>query len=167
MARVSQFAKDMGMTYNEANNLVKKGRKLQDGGSQILEKTMSDAEKKKKKKKKNKNETNEDMLRTAPMPVRPKEKFNPEDMLRTAPMTVLKDMDFDPRMMLRRKLGGGNNLKPVPADAKGLQALKKERPDVVAEMGFKKKGGTLKMKSGGTFRGCGAQVKGKKFKGIF
>ena len=31
----------------------------------------------------------------------------------------------------------------------------------------KKKGGTLKMKSGGQFRGCGAQVKGKKFKGIF
>ena len=31
----------------------------------------------------------------------------------------------------------------------------------------KKRGGTLKMKSGGQFRGCGAQVKGKKFKGIF
>ena len=30
-----------------------------------------------------------------------------------------------------------------------------------------KKGGTLKMRDGGAFRGCGAQVKGKKFKGIF
>ena len=32
------------------------------------------------------------------------------------------------------------------------------------EMGFEKKGGTLKMRDGGAFRGCGAQVKGKKFK---
>ena len=31
----------------------------------------------------------------------------------------------------------------------------------------KKKGGTLKYRDGGVFRGCGAQVKGKKFKGIF
>jgi len=113
MARVRQFAKDMGMSYNQANNLVKKGRALKDGGSSILEGTMNKAK------------------------------------------------------MVKAKDGKMNDLKPVPADAKGLQALKRKRPDVVAEMGFKKKGGTLKMKSGGTFRGCGAQVKGKKFKGIF
>jgi pyruvate/2-oxoglutarate dehydrogenase complex dihydrolipoamide acyltransferase (E2) component len=113
MARVRQFAKDMGMSYNQANNLVKKGRALKDGGSSILDNTMNQAK-----------------------PVKASE-------------------------------GVMNNLKPIPKDAKGLQALKKERPDVVAEMGFKKKGGTLKMKSGGQFRGCGAQVKGKKFKGIF
>ena len=113
MARVRQFAKDMGMSYNQANNLVKKGRALKDGGSSILEGTMNKAK------------------------------------------------------MVKAKDGIMNDLKPVPADAKGLQALKRKRPDVVAEMGFKKKGGTLKMKAGGTFRGCGAQVKGKKFKGIF
>tara|TARA_R100000908_G_scaffold33863_1_gene15512 strand:- start:58 stop:399 length:342 start_codon:yes stop_codon:yes gene_type:complete len=113
MARVRQFAKDMGMSYNQANNLVKKGRALKDGGSSILEGTMNKAK------------------------------------------------------MVKAKDGKMNDLKPVPADAKGLQALKRKRPDVVAEMGFKKKGGTLKMKAGGTFRGCGAQVKGKKFKGIF
>ena len=28
-------------------------------------------------------------------------------------------------------------------------------------------GGTLNYREGGQFRGCGAQVKGKKFKGIF
>ena len=113
MARVRQFAKDMGMSYNQANNLVKKGRALKDGGSSILEGTMNQAK------------------------------------------------------IVKAKDGTMNDLKPVPADAKGLQALKRKRPDVVAEMGFKKKGGTLKMKAGGTFRGCGAQVKGKKFKGIF
>ena len=78
-----------------------------------------------------------------------------------------KRQDKEGKIVLSKKLGGGNNLKPIPADAKGLQALKKKRPDVVAEMGFKKKGGTLKMRDGGQFRGCGAQVKGKKFKGIF
>ena len=113
MARVRQFAKDMGMSYNQANNLVKKGRALKDGGSSILEGTMNQAK------------------------------------------------------MVKAKNGKMNSLKPIPADAKGLQALKKERPGVVAEMGFKKKGGTLKMRDGGQFRGCGAQVKGKKFKGIF
>ena len=30
-----------------------------------------------------------------------------------------------------------------------------------------KKGGTLNYRDGGQFRGCGAQIKGKKFKGIF
>ena len=43
MARVRQFAKDMGMSYNQANNLVKKGRALKDGGSSILEGTMNQA----------------------------------------------------------------------------------------------------------------------------
>mgnify|MGYP003135279841 CR=1 FL=1 len=43
MARVKQFAKDMGMSYNQANNLVKKGRALKDGGSSVLESTMNKA----------------------------------------------------------------------------------------------------------------------------
>ena len=41
MARVRQFANDMGMSYNQAKNLVNKGRKLRDGGSSVLEKTMN------------------------------------------------------------------------------------------------------------------------------
>ena len=41
MARVRQFAKDMGLSYNQAKNLVNKGRKLRDGGSSVLEKTMN------------------------------------------------------------------------------------------------------------------------------
>ena len=35
------------------------------------------------------------------------------------------------KIVLSKKLGGGTNLKPIPEDAKGLQALKKKRPDVV------------------------------------
>ena len=40
MARVRQFAKDMGITYNQAKGLINKGRSRKDGGSQILENVM-------------------------------------------------------------------------------------------------------------------------------
>ena len=113
MARVRQFANDMGMSYNQAKNLVNKGRALKDGGSSVLDNTMK--------------------------------KVKP----------------------IKASEGVMNNLKPIPKDNPGLKALKQERPDVVAKMGFKKKGGTIKYRDGGQFRGCGAQVKGKKFKGIF
>ena len=46
-----------------------------------------------------------------------------------------------------KKANGG--LKPIPDDNPGLKALKQERPDVVAKMGFKKKGGTLSFDMGG------------------
>ena len=46
-----------------------------------------------------------------------------------------------------KKANGG--LKPIPDDNPGLKALKKERPDVVAKMGFKKKGGMLSFDMGG------------------
>jgi polyhydroxyalkanoate synthesis regulator phasin len=172
MARVRQFAKDMGMSYNQANNLVKKGRALKDGGSSVLESTMNQAKPIKAKEGKfTKSKVKiEKVLTEADKP-----KPRPKDPLR-ADTTKIINKDFSKKVMetneknkkvIKKKFGGGNKLKSIPADAKGLQALKRERPDVVAEMGFKKKGGTLKMKDGGTFRGCGAQVKGKKFKGIF
>ncbi len=41
MARVRQFAKDMGLSYNKAKSLVNKGRKLKDGGSSVSESTMN------------------------------------------------------------------------------------------------------------------------------
>lgn len=43
MARIRQFAKDMGLSYNEAKNLVNKGRKLKDGGTSVLESVMNNA----------------------------------------------------------------------------------------------------------------------------
>ena len=46
MARVSQFAKDLGISYNQAKDLINKGRKRRDGGSQILENTMTVTKKK-------------------------------------------------------------------------------------------------------------------------
>ena len=165
MARVRQFANDMGMSYNQAKNLVNKGRALKDGGSSVLESTMNkvkpvmasqgkfekiEKDPEKMSKMKMKSEMFKDTVKKST-----EGKITPQEAMKQI------------RKIITRSDGGGTNLKPIPEDAKGLQALKKKRPDVVAEMGFKKKGGTLKMRDGGQFRGCGAQVKGKKFKGIF
>ena len=57
--------------------------------------------------------------------------------------------------------------KKIPADAKGLQALKRKRPDVVKKMGFMKKGGMVeKYTTGGIIkaRGAGCAKKGYYFK---
>jgi len=40
MTRVRQFANDLGISKNQAQNLINKGRSRKDGGSQILEKMM-------------------------------------------------------------------------------------------------------------------------------
>ena len=40
MARVKQFANDLGISKNQAQTLINKGRSRKDGGSQILEKIM-------------------------------------------------------------------------------------------------------------------------------
>ena len=40
MTRVKQFADDLGISKNQAKNLINKGRSRKDGGSQILENVM-------------------------------------------------------------------------------------------------------------------------------
>ena len=62
-------------------------------------------------------------------------------------------------------MGGSANLKKPSADQKGLKKL----PTAVRnKMGYKKKGGTMKMMSGGgVARGTGAAVKGTGFKGVY
>lgn len=40
MTRVRQFANDLGISKNQAKNLINKGRNRKDGGSQILESVM-------------------------------------------------------------------------------------------------------------------------------
>lgn len=39
--RIRQFAGDMGISYDEAKNLIEKGRGRRDGGSQVLESNMN------------------------------------------------------------------------------------------------------------------------------
>ena len=49
MARVRQFANDLGISKNQAQTLINKGRSRKDGGSQILENTMKPVKAKKGK----------------------------------------------------------------------------------------------------------------------
>jgi hypothetical protein len=49
MARVRQFANDLRISKNQAQNLINKGRSRKDGGSQILENTMKPVKAKKGK----------------------------------------------------------------------------------------------------------------------
>ena len=67
------------------------------------------------------------------------------------------------------KKDGGKTIPEGPEGA-GLRALKAEAPEVVSEMGYKKKGGIVEginnikgMKNGGVCRGMGAATKGGSF----
>ena len=39
--RIRQFAGDMGISYDEAKNLIEKGRRRRDGGTEVLERNMN------------------------------------------------------------------------------------------------------------------------------
>jgi hypothetical protein len=67
MARVKQFADDLGISKNKAQSLINKGRSRKDGGSQILENVMKpkgykDGGSKTKKKKDKKNNSKADLI---------------------------------------------------------------------------------------------------------
>ena len=71
MARVRQFANDLGISKNQAQNLINKGRSRKDGGSQILENVMKpvkakDGKYNKSKVKKEKLLTSSDMPKERP-----------------------------------------------------------------------------------------------------
>ena len=68
-----------------------------------------------------------------------------------------------------KKQDGGKTIPEGPKGA-GLRALKAKAPEVVSEMGYKKKGGIVEginnikgMKNGGVCRGMGAATKGGSF----
>ena len=176
MARVRQFANDMGMSYNQAKNLVNKGRKLKDGGSSILENTMNKAKPIKAKNGLSYNEM------FPPISKEEFDKLNPKSSIdklnelsdkkrkqRTknrkekVPDRVkgIKDKGDVPVKTIKAKNGKSANFPDLTGDGKVTQA------DILKGRGVFKMGGTLKYRDGGQFRGCGAQVKGKKFKGIF
>jgi hypothetical protein len=94
MARVRQFANDLGISKNQAQTLINKGRSRKDGGSQILESIMSEKDKKKKNKKQK--------PQIMPRNIEPTPKsYSLED---------LKEMGIDPRTMSKKFSGGGSNV---------------------------------------------------------
>ncbi len=151
MTRIRQFANDMGISYNEAKGLIDKGKKRRDGGSTVLENYMPIKIVAKKK------EVEKPKMRPKKDPFRAdktkslNEKFSMETA--KANEKAIKE--------IKKAMGG---LKDIPPENKGLPKLPKE---VRNKMGFKKKGGTMKMKLGGVARGGGAAIQGTGFKGVY
>ena len=196
MTRVRQFANDMGMSYNQAKNLVNKGRKLKDGGSSILENTMN-----KSKMIKASNGVYKQGKQVPPTP-NPYSKERKKALDEMFPPITKKEFDkLNPKSSIdklnelsdkKRKQRTKNRKEKVPDRVKGIKdkgdvPVKKikakngksanfpdltgdgevTQADILKGRGVFKMGGTLNYREGGQFRGCGAQVKGKKFKGIF
>jgi len=139
MTRIRQFAKDMSISYDKAKKLVDKGKKRKDGGSNILEGYMPNKKK-------------------VPMP-----KPRPKSL--KADKTESLDKEFSKKVAkqnekaikgVKKAMGG---LKDVPPGGKG-KGLSKLPTPVRNKMGFKKKGGTMKM------RGGGMAVQGTGFRGV-
>ena len=156
MTRIRQFANDMGISYNEAKGLINKGKKRRDGGSTVLESYMPIVIREIKKKK-------------VPMP-----KPRPKNLKKKDPFRADKTESLNKKFsmetakanekaikQIKKAMGG---LKATPPENKGLPKLPKE---VRNKMGFKKKGGTMKMKLGGVARGGGAAISGTGFKGVY
>ena len=207
MARVRQFANDLGINYNQAKDLINKGRSRKDGGSQILEKTMKPI-----KAKDGKSVAMPKTLRKALEEKAKKMDFdrNPEnyskflnenkELVRRDLMRQYKEiqtmMNTKPKRERKPAYGGGGEVPPRKTGPKSGARKRVRRmaeggsnsfPDLsgdgkttmkdiligrgVIEKPQKKAGGGMpkmpKYRDGGAFRGCGAQVKGKKFKGIF
>jgi hypothetical protein len=100
MARIRQFAKDMGLSYNKAKNLVNKGRKLNDKGSSVLEKHKMAIKVLPKKKKKPSKKYNPDMDKELDKIIRDAEEDTPGIMEATG---------------VKKAYGGANKVKPVYA----------------------------------------------------
>tara|TARA_R100001224_G_scaffold91520_1_gene60755 strand:+ start:348 stop:995 length:648 start_codon:yes stop_codon:yes gene_type:complete len=215
MARVRQFAKDLGINYNQAKDLINKGRSRRDGGSQILEKTMKPIKAKNGKSVATKPPTKSvampKTLRKALEEKAKKMDFdrNPENyskflnenkelvrrdlmrqykeiqtMMNTKPKRERKSIysggevpprKTDPKSADRKKVkrmagGGSNSFPDLSGDGKTTMKDILIGRGVIEKPQNKAGGGMPKMpkyRDGGAFRGCGAQVKGKKFKGIF
>ena len=160
MTRIRQFAKDMGISYNKANSLVQKGRKKRDGGSTILENTMNNAKMMKANKGKITKLTKETSLKA--------KMGNFKNIVNASVSGKITPQEAEKRirkLVISKAMGGLNSgLKDIPPENKGLPKLPKE---VRNKMGFKKKGGAMKMKLGGVARGGGAAISGTRFKGVY
>ena len=190
MTRIRQFAKDMSISYNDAKKLVDKGKKRKDGGSNILENYMPivivPTEKKKKKvpmpKPRPKNLKKKDPFRADKTESLDKEfsksvaKQNERNMKNVKKKRDggIEYGDVPGGKAIRQRAGekhgdipGGRakkkkkpeSLKAIPAGSKG-KGLSKLPTSVRNNMGFKKKGGTMKM------RGGGMAIQGTGFRGV-
>ena len=144
MTRIRQFAKDMSISYDKAKKLVDKGKKRKDGGSNILEGYMPIKIVPKKKK--------------VPMP-KPRPKSLKADKTESLNKEFSKNVAKQNAKAIKEIKKAMGGLKDVPPGNKG-KGLSKLPTAVRNKMGFKKKGGTMKM------RGGGMAVQGTGFRGV-
>tara|TARA_A100001037_G_scaffold305509_1_gene345983 strand:- start:3495 stop:3986 length:492 start_codon:yes stop_codon:yes gene_type:complete len=163
MARVRQFAKDMGITYNQAKGLINKGRSRKDGGSQILENVM----KKPKGYKTGGSETN------PKAPIAKVTKTKLKNIVKRK--TKRKDKDpfaKDTTVILNEEFSKG----VAEANKKAMEELKKANgggfPDLSGDGKITQKDilmgrGVIKKKLGGVARGGRSAIQGTGFSGVY
>ncbi len=134
----------MSISYDKAKKLVDKGKKRKDGGSNILEGYMPIKIVPKKKK--------------VPMP-KPRPKSLKADKTESLDKEFSKNVAKQNEKAIKEIKKAMGGLKDVPPGSKG-KGLSKLPTPVRNKMGFKKKGGTMKM------RGGGMAVQGTGFRGV-
>ena len=159
MARVRQFAKDMGITYNQAKGLINKGRSRKDGGSQILENVM--------KKPKG--------YKTGGSETKPKAPIAKVKKIKLKKIVNKKDKDpfaKDTTVILNEEFSKG----VAKANQKAMEELKKADgggfPDLSGDGKITQKDilmgrGVIKKKLGGVARGGRAAIQGTGFSGVY
>ena len=166
MARVRQFAKDMGITYNQAKGLINKGRSRKDGGSQILENVMKKPVYAKQGKFTKAKVKIEKILTESDKP-----KLRPKNLVKKK--TKKKDpFAKDTTVILNEEFSKG----VAEANKKAMEELKKANgggfPDLSGDGKITQKDilmgrGVIKKKMGGIARGGGAAIQGTGFKGVY
>ena len=159
MARVRQFAKDMGITYNQAKGLINKGRSRKDGGSQILENVM--------KKPKG--------YKTGGSETKPKAPIAKVKKIKLKKIVNKKDKDpfaKDTTVILNEEFSKG----VAEANRKAMEELKKADgggfPDLSGDGKITQKDilmgrGVIKKKLGGVARGGRSAIQGTGFSGVY
>ena len=159
MARVRQFAKDMGITYNQAKGLINKGRSRKDGGSQILENVM--------KKPKG--------YKTGGSETKPKAPIAKVKKIKLKKIVNKKDKDpfaKDTTVILNEEFSKG----VAEANQKAMEELKKSNggafPDLSGDGKITQKDilmgrGVIKKKLGGVARGGRSAIQGTGFSGVY
>ena len=170
MARVRQFANDLGISKNQAQNLINKGRSRKDGGSQILENVMKPVKAKKGKsmstRKKSNKKINYDMRATRGK-LKNLEDFNPDDFIggrgrvpkidfprdynpddfiggRGRAPVMKSSKDYDPDDYIQRSFGGATTLSK---EGKKVKKMTKKEDDPMGDRFGKDKDFKVRPKS--------------------
>lgn len=167
--RIRQFAGDMGISYDEANGLIKEGRRRRDGGTEVLERNM-------KKMERGGAQVGgmtveevmkviEDDTRLADVPRNrePERKFRQPDPYRQRPQSKTEQRSMPVKGRLAKEVKS-----PEQFDGRGGVPERRRESAVGKRKMTKAMGGTVYAESGKymSCRGMGAAIQGNKFTGV-